>query len=678
MKSPKPHFYNDVALISLIVCSWIIAVCSFFLPYHGYADIIITPQKKIYFHHEFIELTAQVKNQKLKKHLIKNGIPVMVMHEGRVVTGIGIKQTFVLRYRNEDQRWYCRWPCPWNTDQGWYKPVANVPACTYRSRPFMIKKRPIKGDKKPLAIMTYETNNRLSSIRPPTPAGYRGNWKTIFDWCDFTGTDTLWLLGGQTAYFTEPVREEFPWLEHNLDQFGKIGRYAHSRSINFCLYVMAYLTFGENRLKPKRYEYAIDYNPKNDTLFESRSISLGDTRRIADIVKILKQFSRIPSVDYIGIDYIRNALGGFELVDDFVHDMQVATPAGWKELSYEERMKWLAREKVSRKNLQLIDQWQWWRAHTVGSLVEQIKKSVGTTKPLWVFTLSWERGWQHGQDPVMMTAAGADIDAVMLYEADQTEFTELLKHWRSYLDRDDARIIVGDVIDWNLHQKTRIPAGPEEYLSRNTAASQKIYRNGPAYGIFLHDLQRLFWGRRGPYSRIEWALAGATAVSRLTSRMNPPAYTVTLSVPETVQINTDFSATLDFTNNTPSRASAPRVELYTSPGCLIFSYQPQQSLFEVSQSSDTLLARVIDYNPSRAGRHYIGVRMSWLEHNRKKSYSNCAYFTVTESSSTVGPFMAGMHGMERTVIRSIEQPSNKTDRQPVSTAGSDDVQLDTR
>jgi hypothetical protein len=206
----------------------------------------------------------------------------------------------------------------------------------------------------------------------------------------------------------------------------------------------------------------------------------------------------------VGLDYIRNALGGVELVDDFVAEMpNLALPAEWNGLSKTERMLWLARKKAMRKDMALIDAWQWWRARRVALIVKEVKARLGN-KPLWAFTLTWDKGWHHGQDPVMMSDAGVDLDALMFYEADKAQYAQMLRDWNAYVRKGDVNLVPGNIFDWNLHQKDA--SGPAEFGRRLDAALDRVYADGPAQGVFYHDLGRLLWSTRlGKWGTKGWA-----------------------------------------------------------------------------------------------------------------------------------------------------------------------------
>jgi hypothetical protein len=161
-----------------------------------------------------------------------------------------------------------------------------------------------------------------------------------------------------------------------------------------------------------------------------------------------------------------------------------------------------------RKDMDFIDQWQWWRAHRVALIVKDIRRRLGPQKPLWAFTLTWDKGWHHGQDPVMMNDAGIDYDALMFYEADKPQYAAMVKAWHEYVRQGDVQLVPGDIFDWGLHQKD--PAGPAEFARRMRLAVRDVYADGPAKGVFYHDLARLLWGRLGTWGAKGWADAART------------------------------------------------------------------------------------------------------------------------------------------------------------------------
>ena len=93
-----------------------------------------------------------------------------------------------------------------------------------------------------------------------------------------------------------------------------------------------------------------------------RTVKMGvlrDGKRLSDVAAFLKPYADDPNVDWVGLDYIRNALGGYELVDDFVTEMPgVFVPPEWRKLSRDERMTWLARKKIMRRDMEFVEAWE--------------------------------------------------------------------------------------------------------------------------------------------------------------------------------------------------------------------------------------------------------------------------------------------------------------------------------
>jgi hypothetical protein len=502
-------------LILLVMYAGIFAARGWWLGRLQYVHLETT--KPAYFHDEFVEISLRTRDPGLNARWQAASPRVEVLRLGQPVETIAAIQQLALRFDPSRGAWTGRWPCPWNAEAGAYE-LRLLGSGDLNGRlaakSFQILRRRPLGFPPGLAVLTLESVMPFKTMRVPSPSGEIKDWRGLIDWAQYIGADAFWVLGGQTP----GAKPGEIWLSHNLSFFPEMARECHRRGIKFGVYVMAYLTMSEERLT--RYEYALDV--RDARALRTRAISLRDPRRPDDVADFLGRFREMPEVDYLGLDYIRNALGGYELVDDFYAEMPgVLSPPGWERLSPEEKMAAFARKKIQRKDLAFIDAWQWWRAHKTAAIVRRIKERLGDSKPLWAFTLTWDKGWHHGQDPVMMNDAGVDADALMLYEATAAQFDELLRDWNRYIKRADAQLLVGDVIDWPLHQMS--PDGPEEFYRRSTAAIDRIYSDGPAVGVFLHDLSRALWGRLGPWGTRPWMEQARRVVQHMKARSQESA-----------------------------------------------------------------------------------------------------------------------------------------------------------
>ncbi len=470
-----------------------------------------------YLHYQFVDVRLKTQDPQLIATWRKNPPQVAVLKNGITLSTIAGMKSILLDYDPSVGFFVGRWPCPWNAPVGKYdlKLLSNNPAIQKRlsSHGFKIIRRSPRPIPPGFAVLTLETVNPIKTMHVRGPDGKMGDWRGMLDWAKYIGADAFWMLGARTP-------GEHPgevWTHDNRAMIPLIARAAHKRGLKFGVYVMCYLTTSKTRLP--RYQYALDAG--NGRTSFTRAISIDDPQRPKDIAAILKKFSEIPDVDFLGIDYIRNALGGYELADDFYKDMPGANPPPfWNKLSLEEKDVYLARKKIMRRDMKFIDAWQWWRAHKVALIVRKIKTELHARQPLWGFTLSWAKGWQHGQDPVMMNDAGVDIDAVMLYEATQPQFDALIDDWHGYLKHGDAQVIGGDVVDWNLHQKS--PDGPKEFYRRSVEAVDRIYADGPAPGLFVHDVARALFGRTGPWGTKGWMDEAKRAIAYMRLKNSKP------------------------------------------------------------------------------------------------------------------------------------------------------------
>lgn len=473
-------------------------------------------ERASYLHYDIVELRLTTNDPVLDRDFEKSPPRAVVRRGGKPVTTIGGLRELELS-RAAAGLWIARWPVPWNAPVGEYVP-ALLDADGLKGRlevsSFEISRRaPKPFPPGGLVVATLESVAPLATMRVKAPDGTEKDWRGLLDWAKDLGATAFLVLGGQSP----GLKDGEVWVSTNLKLLPEVAKEAHARGLLFGTYAMYSLTMSKT-VKLPGYEYGLEIKDSKPVV--TRAISLREPKRVDDVAKFLKPFADDPDVDFVGLDYIRNALGGYELVNDFVTEMPgVKVPPEWPHLSNAERMTWLARKKIMRKDMDFIDQWQWWRAHRVALIVKEISRRLGGKKPLWAFTLTWDKGWDHGQDVVMMNDAGVDYDAPMFYEADKPQFAAMLKAWHAYVRRGDAQLVPGDIFDWGLHQKD--PAGPAEFSRRMKLAVREVYADGPAKGAFYHDLARLLWGRLGPWGAKGWA----DAARSISDEVKPPVVT---------------------------------------------------------------------------------------------------------------------------------------------------------
>jgi hypothetical protein len=489
----------------------------------GIPSLVLEPVKPQFTHDEFIRYVIRARPRWLERQLRGAVFSVQVIQNGKPIRTIGGQKEIALSYDPGEKAWAGDWPCPWNAPEGIYRVRLSTAALSATTGPLRITVRPFEiMGRKPapfpngFAALTVEDLADLRGIHWPGPDGKKGDWRVLVDWAQFIHADALWILSADSGGYAVTPPDNHPWNDRAVSTIRALGAECHRRGLKFGVWTMCYLVGGSPEQSPN-YIYAWEYNQgrliDGRTKRGRRAISILDPKRPRDIVQLVSTWAALPEVDYIGLDYIRNALGGYEAADQFVDEMRIPVPPQWHAWSKSEQMMWVAKKKVVRKDADFIDAWQWWRAHKVSSIIRTIKAAVGTRKPLWVFTLSWDRGWQHGQDPVMFRDAGADLDAVMLYECDKSQFDDLIKDWGGYLRADQVNLLAGDCVDWFLHQ--RDPSGPQEFKRRILLGYHHLNRNGPAKGVFIHDLHRALRGRTGPWGTKGWMGAAAEVIDEI-------------------------------------------------------------------------------------------------------------------------------------------------------------------
>jgi len=392
----------------------------------------------------------------------------------------------------------------------------------------MVKKRRLKSTPNGLSVMTLETAIPLKRQRVRGPYGKHGNYKKFFKWASILSADAFCILGSQTVGSDKTLSPQKPHSATTLANVNLLGKEAAKRGLDFGAYIISYFTPLGGTLKAG-YRPSMSYLKETGSFKISRHCSLGSKKRLFDLIKFAQKMQANKYVKYIGFDFIRTGFGdGFELVNRAVDEMNIPVPADWKRRSKKERMRWFAHQLMVKRNPRLINGWRWWRAHWVASIISYVIKSAKVTKLVWVYTLGWKHGMQHGQDPYMMLDAGCSLVFAMLYEANELQYEAMSHQWRNYLNAQDSSVVMGNCVDRKLnHSYKHNPL--QEFYKRMISANSKFTHNGVAKGIFWHDVARAIWGRTGAHSGLEWAIIGGSAATDLRRKYGQFPYKVKLS-----------------------------------------------------------------------------------------------------------------------------------------------------
>jgi hypothetical protein len=180
-----------------------------------------------------------------------------------------------------------------------------------------------------------------------------------------------------------------------------------------------------------------------------------------------------------------------------------------------------------------------------------------------------------------------------------------VKQWHQYVLQKQVNLLVGDTLDWPLHQKTLNPAGPEDFYNRDMKAITQFHADAPVRGVFVHDYIRATRGRLGPYSSREWVLAGGAVMTSLRKLHGKLPYDLSLKFADSAPAGAAQTATVSVGPRLPG--VAVKVEVYGSSDVEISTRE-----FELSAKSTTT-AVTVRWNPNaasgpRANRAFLAVR----------------------------------------------------------------------
>jgi hypothetical protein len=320
-----------------------------------------------------------------------------------------------------------------------------------------------------------------------------------------------------------------------------------------------------------------------------------------------------PNVDHVGLDYMRTE-PGYELTDQFARDMPVALPPGWEAMDRKARWQYVAARVEPPgcyEHADFYDAWNWYRAHLGAEIVSEIIRTSGLKKPAWVFCLTWRRGIQHGQDPLMFADAGVTMLAPMLYQIERERFDRfVLSDWSKELRPGQVSLVCGDQVDNHWHQNL----GPAELYRRMMAAHQQFIRGGRTEGAFWHDVSRVAQkGDLGPYPATEWALAGGAAFSKVRETWHTYPLRVSLQVlTRDCVVGAPLQMRLTIDNTCGKAVSGIKVSPAPTAGTETGPQGPTIGTLGVRQSiSQDFTGRVVASDPARANRFMFAFRVTW-------------------------------------------------------------------
>ena len=602
-------------------------------------------------------------------------------HEGEKVETVGEVEALPLRYDPQAGVWRGSWPVPFGAETGPDKPYTFEAAAEFspvawewetpeekarREKENKKRARPVSqpkpGETATCTATAQLVVNRapLRDIPPGTcavtweyafptgdqfikPDGTRGDWRTMFDWAEFMGADTLWYRGAVTEVYSAAgaLTAEQPWVRSNLNAVPTLAAEAKRRGLRFGVWAVAMETYpngpsqhrNAKQWKPP-YRFTQDYSRSRGVLTEEAAVSLLDELRPKHLAQFFADMQALDGVDHVGLDYIRSGAdwGGWELAEEFAQTMPVVgLPENWSHLSPTQRMGWMCRNvdgSAWQSNTRLYHQWNWFRAHKISQILRRMIEDSKLEKPLWTFTLSWWHGEQHGQDPLMFADAGVAINAVMLYECETlSHFDSLMSQWHDGISVGDkgipaghANIMGGDEITFALHQRLTRPAATEEMYRRLTVAADGLTEGGPLWGAFVHDIHRIcspapgLVGNRGPYPPREWALAGAAAFSKVRANWGVQPVKCSLTVPKSASVGSTVAATLHIHNTCGEQIESLDVEVLNTAG--INRVTKQRQVAELAPSGEVKVPvefQVTGFDSSRASRYMLAVQIRWPE-----------------------------------------------------------------
>jgi 23S rRNA (uracil1939-C5)-methyltransferase len=518
-------------------------------------DVIAVMPTRNFLRYELVPFEVRVNPEEMPSFSQMNAT-VEVYRGGNPVTMVDGRSKLNLKRDTAAGRFVGNWPIPYNPAPGTYTAAVIVSAPEWASpkvfeSAFTLSALKPSGLFPGYSVLTMEGGKQLiGGAVPALDGGERMTSSNAIDWAKFMGANVYCYLMGQTSIWGELRPKEFPFNRRDMEVGRKYAKAAHASGLKFAAYMTTFKVIGD-AWQQATYDFALGYDPDSDEVIQTRFISLNDAKRRQDIIAFMKEMEKDPEIDMVGMDYVRTGFGGYEMVDEFVKDLNVPGPANFWSMTQQERIHWLARTVDMKESREVVALFEWWRAHKVALSLKEILDEAKMTKPVFTFTLGWQMGHQHGQDPAMFVDAGVDYNHIMLYEGDRNTMESMKRQWPDYLTRANGMYAMGEMVDFNLVQKSLDPPGPEELYNRQVETFRGWYPVNASVGMFWHDLYRIIYGIRGPYSSMEWAIAGGKAFSVLQHAQGLTPIEVSLKAPRNIPAGVPVPISVEITNRSP-------------------------------------------------------------------------------------------------------------------------------
>jgi len=516
-------------------------------------DVVAIMPKGSYLRYEMVPFEIKVSSMNYKRFTASHAY-VEVLMDGKPVTLVDGHSRLELRKESEGRKFSGNWPVPYNPRPGTYL-AQMVLVDSERSNPrvfqsaFTIPPLQPSGLEPGYAVLTMEGGKQLVKGTIPALDG-SGTMSAAhaIDWAKFMGANVFCDLVAETAIWDRFYPQDFPFNREEMENGRKYARAAHEAGLKYAAYMTTFKVEGDG-WQQAPYEFSLGYDLSTDQVIQTRFISLEDPKRRQDILDFLQAMNKDSDVDYVGMDYVRTGFAGYEMVDEFVKDMNMTLPDGFDKMPEPDRIHWLARTVERKEDKQVVAFFEWWRAHKVATVLKSILDEAKMTKPVFTFTLGWEMGHQHGQDPAMLVDAGINFNHIMLYEGDRSTIEDMKRHWPDYLSREGGMYVPGEEVDFNMVQKSLDPPAPLELYNREVETFNLWFGLNANLGMFWHDLYRLVWGIHGPYSKMEWTISGGKAFTTLRQAEGLLPVEVNLTAPKEAPLGVSVPLTADIRNH---------------------------------------------------------------------------------------------------------------------------------
>lgn len=467
-------------------------------------------EKDSYYPYERILVYAKIARKSDMSVPQESVITAQFLQGGQTLPDIRGDSSIKLVYNPYQELWVGYW---YPADTGTRGEIT-VRATAYLDNPqaplqvethFTVSERPQKFTlDKGLCFLGIDSKERIQLRSMLSPTGDEVDWNVIPSWLPTISADGILMLGGITKTFDVNVSLDSPWNRDKISEANTLAERTRGIGRKFGVWIKS-LELEGTYLEKIGYTPSLYLNGGNYARADS-IVSYADQNRKKHLVDLFTSFMQNSSVDYVGLSHVFHPDNyDVELFETFFKEFQIAVPANWTELSFDQKFRYFA---AKMSDPAVMKEFLRWKNYEVADYLKDVISKSGHSKPIF-YLMNQDELLRNPEITEILFSSGVDF-IVLNVHTNYLKLADTLTALKANTDLEKYydRVVASYEIDYEKVdiQGFRLSA-MENYIDGNMQILKFGSDEHAAQGLLINDLYKAMFGMRGPYQSYEWMIA---------------------------------------------------------------------------------------------------------------------------------------------------------------------------